>query len=115
MATAEKTMSAAGVMTASVRSQQLSASSPASSRASGGARVCARKRSGRRDNDWGVVSIYKDRDGTALLRRCPWRFTSEGHMACMQLIESCSMFPRMPGLSGGHSRFSGFQAKGLSI
>ena len=41
-ATAEKTMSAAGVMTTSVRSRQLSASSPASSRASGGARVRAR-------------------------------------------------------------------------
>ena len=37
---AEKTMSAAGVKTASVRSRQLIASSPASSRASGGARVC---------------------------------------------------------------------------
>ena len=35
-------MSAAGVRTASARSRQLSASSPASSRASGGARVCAR-------------------------------------------------------------------------
>ena len=35
-------MSAAGVKTASVSSRQLSASSPASSRASGGARVCAR-------------------------------------------------------------------------
>ena len=42
MATAEKTMSAAGVRTASVRSRQLSASSLALSRASGGARVCAR-------------------------------------------------------------------------
>ena len=42
MAMAEKTMSAVGVKTASVRSRQLSASSPASSRASGGARVCAR-------------------------------------------------------------------------
>ena len=41
-ATAEKTMPAACVTTASVRSRQLSASSPASSRASGGARVCAR-------------------------------------------------------------------------
>ena len=39
METAEKTMSAAGVKTASVRSRQLSASSPTSSRASGGARV----------------------------------------------------------------------------
>ena len=35
-------MFAAGVKTASVRSRQLSASTPASSRASGGARVCAR-------------------------------------------------------------------------
>ena len=42
MAAAEKTMSAAGVKTASERSRQLSASSPASLRASGGARVCAR-------------------------------------------------------------------------
>ena len=40
--TAEKTMSAVGVKTASERSRQLSASSLASSRASGGARVCAR-------------------------------------------------------------------------
>ena len=35
-------MSAVGVKTASERLRQLSASSPASSRASGGARVCAR-------------------------------------------------------------------------
>ena len=48
---AEKMMSAAGMKTASERSRQLSASSPASSRASGGARVCARRRSGRGDND----------------------------------------------------------------
>ena len=39
MATAERTMSAAGVRTASEKLRQLSASSPASSRASGGARV----------------------------------------------------------------------------
>ena len=39
-AAAEKTMSAADVKTASERSRQLSASSPVSSRASGGARVC---------------------------------------------------------------------------
>ena len=38
-AMAKKTVSAAGVRTASVRSRQLSASSPTSSRASGGARV----------------------------------------------------------------------------
>ena len=41
-AAAEKTRSAAGVRTVSVRSRQLSALSPASSRASSGARVCAR-------------------------------------------------------------------------
>jgi len=35
-------MSAAGMKTASERSRQLSASSPVSSRASGGGRVCAR-------------------------------------------------------------------------
>ena len=39
MVAAEKTMSVAGVRTASERSRQLSASSPVSSRASGGARV----------------------------------------------------------------------------
>ena len=111
MAAAEKTMSAAGVRTTSVRSRQLSASSPASSRDSGGARVCARRRGGRRDNDWGVVCIYKDRDDTTLLRRCPWRFTSEVLVACMQHLGSCSMFPRTHGLSGGHSRVSGFQAQ----
>ena len=42
MAMAEKTMSAAGVKTTLERSRQLSASSPALSRASGGARVRAR-------------------------------------------------------------------------
>ena len=41
-ATAEKTMSAAGVWTSLERLRQRSASSPASSSASGGARVCAR-------------------------------------------------------------------------
>ena len=41
-ATAERTMSAVGVKTTSERLRQRSASSPASSRASGGARVCAR-------------------------------------------------------------------------
>ena len=66
--------------------------------------------SGRRDNDWGEACIYRDRDDTVLLHRCPWRFTSKGHVACMQHIEICSMFPRTPGLSGGRSGFSGFQA-----
>ena len=48
---AERKMSAAGVRTASEKSRQLSASSPASSRASGGAKVWARWRGGRRDFD----------------------------------------------------------------
>ena len=77
--------------------------------------VRERERSGRRDNDWGEACIYRDRDGTALLRRCPWRFTFEGHVAIMQHIGGCSTFPRTPGLSGGRSHFSGFQVKGFSI
>ena len=47
-AEAERMMSAAGLRTASEKSRQLSASSPASSRASGGARVLTRWRGGRR-------------------------------------------------------------------
>ena len=46
--TVEKTMSAVGMRMASVRLQQLRASLPASLGASGGARVCARWRGGRR-------------------------------------------------------------------
>ena len=45
---AERTMSADGVRTASEKSRQLSASSPASSRASGGSTVCERWRGGRK-------------------------------------------------------------------
>ena len=51
MATAERTMSAVGVRTALERLRQRSASSPASSSASGGARVLARVEEG--DNDCG--------------------------------------------------------------
>ena len=47
-AVAERTMPAAGVRTASEKSWQLSASSPTSSRASGGARGLTRWRGGRR-------------------------------------------------------------------
>ena len=47
-AAAERTKTATGVGTASVKSRQLSSSSPASSRASGGARVLTRWRGGRR-------------------------------------------------------------------
>ena len=50
-ATAERTMSAVGVKTASERLRQRSASSPMSSRASDGARVRARVEEG--DNDCG--------------------------------------------------------------
>ena len=108
-AAAERTKTAASVRTASVKSRQLSASSSASSRASGGTRVLCE--SGRKDNDYGEACIYRDRDGTVLLHRCPWRFTSEGHVAIMQHIGGCSTFPRTPGLSGGRSHFSGFQVK----
>ena len=48
MVAAERMITAVGVRTASVKSRQLSASSPASSRASGGARVLTRWRGGRR-------------------------------------------------------------------
>ena len=60
------------------------------------------------DRDW--TGIYRERDDTAQLRRCPWRFTSKGHVANMQHIGSCPTFPRPPGLSDGRSGFSGFQA-----
>ena len=99
-ATVERTRSMAGMRTALEKSRQLSASSPASSRDSGGARICERWRGGRRSFDGDVMGIYKERDSTTQLRRCPWRFTSEGHVASMQLLGSCSMFPRTPGLSG---------------
>ena len=70
---------------------------------------------GRKDNDCGEACIYRDRDDIVLLHRCPWRFTSEGHVAIMQHIGGCSTFPRTPGLSGGRSHFSGFQVEGFSI
>ena len=96
----ERTRSATGVRTASKKSRQLSASSSASSRASRGARVCERWHGGRRVFYRDVMGIYKERDDTAQLRRCPSRFTSKGHVASMQHIGCCSMFPRTPGLSG---------------
>ena len=57
-ATAEMMMSAAGVRTASVRSRQLNASSSASSRASGGARVCAREREVEEEIMTGVRRVF---------------------------------------------------------
>ena len=54
----------------------------------------------KKDFDRDVMCIYKERDSTTQLRRCPWWFTLDGHVANMQHIGSCSMFPRMPGLSG---------------
>ena len=108
-ATAERTMSAAGMKTTSEKSRQLSASSPVSSRASGGARVSTRWRGGRRISLPQGTSIYKEVCGTTQLRWCPWRFTSEGHVASMKHTQSCPMFPRPPGMSDGCSGFSGFQ------
>ena len=84
MRTAEKMRSATGVRTASVKSRQLSASSPALSRASGGARVLTRWIGGRRFSLKQGACIYKEVCGTAQLRRCPWRFASEGNVASMQ-------------------------------
>ena len=77
--------------------------------------VRERERSGRKDNDCGEACIYRDGDDTVLLHRCPWRFTSEGHVAIMQHIGGCSTFPRTPGLSGGRSYFSGFHVKELAL
>ena len=108
-AAAEMTMFAAGVRTASEKSRQLSASSPASSRASGGTRVLTRWRGGRRFSLPQGTCIYKQVCGTVQLRRCPWRFTSEGYVASMQHAMRCPTFPRTPGLSDGRSGFSGFQ------
>ena len=89
-----------GVKTASERLRQRSASSPASSSASGGARVRARVEEG--DNDRSESCIYRDRGGTALLCRYPWRFAFEA-------LHYCDLFhvPRTPKLSGGRSFFSG--------
>ena len=109
MAAAERTMSAASVRTASEKSRQLSALSPVSSAASGGARVLTRWRGGRRFSLPQGTCIYKEGCGIAQLRRCPCLFTSEGHVASMQHTESCPTFPRPPGLSDGCSGFSGFQ------
>ena len=69
----------------------------------------------KKDFDRDVMGIYKERDGTTQLRRCPWWFTSDGHVASMQHLGSCSMFPRTPGLSGGRSYFSGFHVKELAL
>ena len=69
----------------------------------------------KKDFDRDVMCIYRERDNTTQLRRCPWRFTSEGHVANMQHIGGCSTFPRTPGLSGGRSHFSGFQVKELAL
>ena len=109
-ATAERTVSAIGVKTASERLRQWSASSPASSRASGGARVLTRWRVERRFSLLQGICIYKEVCSTAQLCRCPWWFTSKGHVASMQHTQSCPTFPRPPGLSDGRSAFSGFQA-----
>ncbi len=87
-ATVERTMSAVGVKTASERLRQRSASSPASERASGGARVRARVEE--EIMTACEVCIYRYRGGTALLHRCPWRFASEEHVAIMQHIGVCS-------------------------
>ena len=108
-AAAEMTMFAAGVKTASERSRQLSASSPALSRASGGA----------------GLSTWRGR--ISVLTAIGWVFIGKGtaqrnyagapggsHLRdtwrTCNTFGSCSMFPRTPGLSGGCSGFSRFRA-----
>ena len=108
-------MSAAGVRTASEKSRQLSTSSPASSRASGGARVLTRWRGVRRFSLPQGTCIYKEVCGTTQLRKCPWQFTSEGHVASMQHTQSCPTFPRSPGMSDGCSGFSDLENKDESF
>ena len=54
--------------------------------------------------------VFISRRDTTQLRWCPWRFTSEGHMASMQHTQSCPTFPRPPSLSDGRSGFSEFQS-----
>ena len=68
----------------------------------------------KKDFDRDVMCIYRERDNTSQLRRCPWQFTYEGHVANMQLIESCSMSHACLDCRGGRSEFSGFQAKRIS-
>ena len=104
-AAAEKTMSAAGVGEVAAAKRFVAGIVEGQRWRQG---LCE---SGRKDNDCGEACIYRDRDATVLLHRCPWRFTSKGHMAVMQHIGGCSTFPRTPRLSGGRSRFSGFQVK----
>ena len=108
-AAAERSMSAAGVRTASEKSRQLSTSSPASSRASGGARVLTRWRGGRRFSLPQGACIYKEVCSIVQLRRCPLRFTSEGHVASMQHTQRSPTFPRPPDMSESCSGFFGYR------
>ena len=67
--TAERTMSAVGVRTASKKLQQRSASSPVSSSASGGARVRARVEEG--DNDRGKCEFIGSREALCYYTGAP--------------------------------------------
>ena len=81
-------MSAVGVKTASERLRQRSASSPASSRASGGARVRARVE----EEIMTVVKCVFIYTGAALCyyTGAPGKFASEEHVAIMRNFGVCS-------------------------
>ena len=101
-------MSAVGVKTASERLRQRSALSPASSRASGGARVRARVEEEIMTTvkcvfigTWAALRYYTGAPGDSHLRNT-WPLCG---------ILGLFHVPRTPGLSGGRSHFSGFQVK----
>ena len=102
----ERTMSAVGVRTASERLRQRSASSPASSRASGGARVRARVEEG--DNDRGKCEFIGSRAALCYYTGAPGgSHLRNAWPVCGGLFH----VPRTPGLSGGRSYFSGFHVE----
>ena len=109
-ATAERTMSAVGVKTASERLRQRSASSPASSRASGGARVRARVE----EEIMTVVRCVFIGIGAAL----HYYTGAPGDSHLRNTWPSCSISEVVPHPTHawiGRSHFSGFQVKELAL
>ena len=110
--TAERTMSAVGVKTASERLRQRSASSPASSRASGGARVRARV------EEEIMTTVKCVFIGTGAAQRYYTGAPGDSHLR--NTWPSCSMSEVVPRpthawIVGGRSHFSGFQVKELEL
>ena len=96
-----------------MRSRQLRASSPASSRASGGARVRARV------EEEIMTAVRCVFIGTGAALRYYTGAPGDSNMKDTWLsCNTSEVVPRSharPGLSGGRSHFSGFQVKGFSI